>query len=176
MVCPTFDDLFSPLINLPCWGVQQGYGSFVTMEFGQPHQVVYDVRTPKTGPVGNPHRVVAIRGEWHLWIYCCNWRMKYLEETLATSESSDDVIAIACSRLDGQLFTGFQSQPDEGQSQFAFDLGGVLETWPDDDEVLEQWMLYCPDGNVFTFRSDGQVNFKPGRGEGSGDETWLAAR
>ncbi|HEX8341242.1 MAG TPA: hypothetical protein VF624_10060 [Tepidisphaeraceae bacterium] len=175
MICPTFDDLFTPLVNLPCWGVRQGHGSFVTMEFGQPHQVIHEVWTPKSGSHRHPRRVVAIRGDWHLWIYCCSWQIKHFDETLATSESTAKAIAVACNRLDGQSFNGFQAQPAEGKSRFAFDLGGVLETWPTSDRVLEQWLLYCPDGNVFTYRSDGQVNFKPGREADSGDETWLAA-
>ena len=41
MICPTFDALFSPLVDLPCWGVRHGHGSFVTMQFGPPHQVVH---------------------------------------------------------------------------------------------------------------------------------------
>ncbi len=74
------------------------------------------------------------------------------------------------------MLTAFSAEPAGGNARFLFDLGGTLETWPYDSEVNEQWMLYCPDGNVFTYRSDGHVNFKPGTGVGSGDETWLAAR
>ena len=40
-----------------------------------------------------------------------------------------------------------------------FDLSGVLETGPYDDELLKYWMLYLPDGNVYTYRSDGAVSF-----------------
>jgi hypothetical protein len=138
MNCPAFDELFSPLVDLPCWNVRQGYGSFVTLEFGQPHQEVHRVRTPKTGPARYPHRVVVIRGDWHLWIYCCDWRMKYLEESLATSESDAETIASACRRINGQCFTGFRANPAEGKSCFTFDLGGALETWPYDEENSEQ--------------------------------------
>ena len=71
---------------------------------------------------------------------------------------------------------GGLGRPAEGRSRFGFDLGSALETWPYDDRVLEQWMLYCPGSKVFTYRSDGRANFKPGSGEGSGDEASLAAR
>ncbi len=81
---------------------------------------------------------------------------------LAHNESTDDEIAAACLELDGQAIQNVKCEPKFGRTRFHFDLGGVLETAPYDDELLEQWMLYLPNGNVYTYRSDGAASFGPG--------------
>ncbi len=80
---------------------------------------------------------------------------------LAHNESTDDEIAAACLELDGQAIQNVKCEPKFGRTRFHFDLGGVLETAPYDDELLEQWMLYLPNGNVYTYRSDGAASFGP---------------
>ncbi len=42
-----------------------------------------------------------------------------------------------------------------------FDLGAKISTGSYDDELLEQWMLFCPDGCVLTYRSDGAFSYGP---------------
>ncbi|HWB53796.1 MAG TPA: hypothetical protein VG722_06375 [Tepidisphaeraceae bacterium] len=157
---PLIASVFQPLFGQPCWGVKQGCGSFITFEFGKPHQRIHPVR--RLSSSDHPHRAVVIRGDWHLWIYCCGWRIKADEVELAHSESQESQISIACGRLDGQALQNVELQLDVGRSRFEFDLGGLLETGPVDGELHEQWMLYCPDGRVFTYRSDGAVSFGPG--------------
>ena len=53
----------------------------------------------------------------------------------------------------------FQFRADRGASCFKFDLGGKLVTGTYDKELLEQWMLYCPDGRALTYRSDGAFTY-----------------
>ena len=40
---------FQPVLGLPCWGVQCGYGSFLTLEFGQPRLEVVEPRPVPSG-------------------------------------------------------------------------------------------------------------------------------
>ena len=157
----SIQEIVKPIYGLPCWHVRQGYGSHLTLEFGQPHQTVYPVRFPKqtTGTRRHPSRCVVIKGEWHLWIYCCGWRIFQASEELAHNESSREDIAKACSILDGQALTKVELSPNHGWSTFTFDLGGVLETGPYDDELLEQWFLFCPKSLGLTYRSDGKVSY-----------------
>jgi hypothetical protein len=179
MNLPTVREIFAPIFGLPCWGVGQGHGTFLTMEFGHPRQEiihpVYDPR-PGSGAQGYARRTVVIRGDWHLWIYCCGWRIAHGEHVFALWDSSAEMIATACRRLDGQVLTGVEVETasGRGRSLFIFDLGGCLETWPYDDELNEQWLLYCPDGNVYTYRSDGFASYQPGSGPKS-DEQWTPA-
>ena len=38
------NDIFQPLYGKPCWQVKQGYGSFLTFEFGEPHLHIREPR------------------------------------------------------------------------------------------------------------------------------------
>ena len=169
---PRIDELFQPLIGVPSWNVKKGYGSFLTFEFGNPS---LSIREPRDTLNSNPRvrqilarRCVTVRGRWHLWVYCCDWRISMGRESLAHNESTDEEIAAACIELDGQAIQNVTCESKIGRTHFHFDLGGVLETSPYDDELLEQWMLYLPDGNVYTYRSDGAASF--GLGNRSEDE------
>src|ERR1700676_478999 len=82
---------FAPLIGLPAWFIQRGHGSFLTLEFGAPH---LEIREPKVVRPDMDERVaallrrrqVSLGGEWHLWIYCCHWRVLSGSEEIAWSE------------------------------------------------------------------------------------------
>jgi hypothetical protein len=91
-------------------------------------------------------------------------------DVLAHNESTDEVIAAACLENDGQVIQSVKRVPETNHCLFYFDLGGTLETGPNSDEVDEQWMLYLPDENVYTFRSDGAIRFGPGE---QSDEEWV---
>lgn len=170
---PSIEDLFRPLFGLPAWQVKQGFGSFLTFEFGNPH---LEIREPRNVLNASPRvrekfsrRRVTIRGDWHLWIYICSWTISLNGQELAHHESTDDQIAEACFELDGQALTEV-TVPEPGKTRFVFDLGGVLETRPYDDDLMEQWLLYLPDGDVFTYRSDGAVRFSSGS---SSEKHWV---
>ena len=65
--------VFSSLYGMPCWGVKPGQGSFLTMEFGQPHLEIRDPReTLHTRSVklkqAYAKRKVILHGEWFLWV------------------------------------------------------------------------------------------------------------
>ena len=100
---PTFDQLFRRVIGLPCWNVRQGYGSFLTFEFGNPS---LEIREPRHVPDASPRarellarRRVTVVGEWHLWIYCCGWRIACGGEELASWDSDEERIRAACQEL-----------------------------------------------------------------------------
>jgi len=157
---PSFiEGIFSELYGIPCWNVRQGHGSFVTFEFGTPRLEIGKVVPRKPDdPRSYASRLVYPRGDWHLWIYCCGWRMAQDGNILAANESTRECIAGACHVLNGQALDAFTCNPARGTSRFSFDLGGKLNTGPYDDELLEQWMLHCPDGSVLIYRSDGALS------------------
>ncbi|NET57600.1 MAG: hypothetical protein F6K47_15995 [Symploca sp. SIO2E6] len=64
--------LIKPIISHKAWGASLGVGSFITLEFGNP--------LPSSKERQKTH------GEWHLWIYCCAWRIEEGNEVLASSE------------------------------------------------------------------------------------------
>ena len=168
--------VFAPLIGLPAWCVRKSHGSFLTMEFGNPH---LRIRQPMVASPNSSERVrqlLARRqilpcGEWHLWIYCCHWRVIHEEREIASSESSNPEIIDAARRIDGQLLTNVTADPTKGTSAFDFDLGAAIHTWPGDESDDEQWMLYQTGGDVFIYHADSHYSL--GRGnEPSADAAW----
>jgi hypothetical protein len=151
---------FAPLIGLAAWSVRKGHGSFLTFEFGTPHLVTREPVAAKHDTSERVRKSLARRrvypaGEWHIWIYCCNWRVWSEGAEMACSESPDDKIVAAADDIDGQLLMDVIADPKKGTSKFTFDQGSLLETWPWDDGNEEQWMLYMNTNDVFSYRADG---------------------
>jgi hypothetical protein len=171
---------FAPLVGLPAWQVRRGHGSFLTLEFGAPH---LKIREPKVAPPDMDEQVAAQfrrrlvipRGEWHLWIYCCHWRVLSGGEEVAWSEASDDEIGAAAKELDGQLLTAAEADPAQGTSAFEFDLGATLQTWPYGSGDDTQWMLYMPSGDVFSYRENGFYSLGPGS-QSPDEQVWQTLR
>lgn len=158
--------VFRPVFGRPCWQVQQGYGSFLTLEFGQPHLKVRNPEAPQPGDSPKirrmkERRIARVYGDWHLWIYCCDWKIVQDGKEAAHSESAGARIRRAARDLDGQMLQQVVVIPRDGKTQFRFDLGGTLYTWPT-DRKQEQWLLYEPSGQVLTMRGDGQYQYGPG--------------
>ncbi|HWK44087.1 MAG TPA: hypothetical protein VNT30_05180 [Stellaceae bacterium] len=153
--------VFAPFIGLPAWFVRKGHGSFLTMEFGAPH---LNIREPiKASPEASEkvrarlsHRQVTPRGDWHLWIYRCHWRVLSGIKQIAHNEASNAEIRAAAHELDGRLLTGVDVDPTKGTSTFHFEQELSIQTWPYGGGNDDQWMLYMKSGDVFTYREDGQ--------------------
>ena len=172
---------FAPLLGLPAWSVQKGHGSFLTMEFGEPHLLT---REPTQAKSRNDRvrarlgcRIVKPVGEWHLWVYCCCWCVVSKDAQIASSESSDAEIHAAANEIDGQILVKVKADPDKGTSAFEFDLGASLHTGPwEDDRGVEQWMLYAQrSGQVFSYRGDGHYSWGPDS-EKSDEMVWRSLR
>ncbi len=156
-------EAFAPVAGMRCWEVQQGHGSSITFEFGEPRVESLKVM-PMPLHIGGkqlkvPRRTTCVRGDWHLWIHCCNWALDWDGQELVHSESSREEIGHALQHLNGQDFTRVEVERKNGSSRFLFDLGFALRTWPyaKDGTVYDQWHLYQPSGVVLTVDSNGEV-------------------
>jgi len=151
------DSFTLPMIGHVAWGTKQGYGSFVTIEFGEPELKIHEWHSDERGL----RREAYVQGQWHIWIYCCEWRVFVDDQAIAWSEDGREDIARATANLDGQKLSKIAVFPSAGRSRFEFDLGGIVETWPvGDDPTTEQWYIYGPD-SVFAYRADGQYSLQP---------------
>jgi len=152
------------LYGLPCWGVKRGYGSFLTLEFGRPHVHVREPyqSTAKSRRVREAAagRLVTVHGDWHLWIYCCDWRVFHGSRLVGDSDSNRRADR-AARYLNGQKLVKAQVVPRGMRTSFEFDLGGRLETKPF-DRTREQWLLYEPNGNVLIIRANRRYSYGPG--------------
>ncbi len=144
-----------PLIGAIAWDVKQGHGSFLTFNFGEPKLIVRErfSRTVRTG------RTVTVRGDSHIWIECCHWRILDDNNQIAFSEDSCETIAKATAVLNGQRLVAIDVS--NGKTWFYFDVEGLLETWPyEDDPRREQWTIFHGE-ECFSYRTDGLAHLGP---------------
>ncbi|HNC08144.1 MAG TPA: hypothetical protein PLX14_05525 [Anaerolineales bacterium] len=163
------NDIFQPIYGKPCWQVEQGYGSFLTFEFGQPFLKIHGPRQASEQATEKvrknaARRQVYVYGDWHLWVYLCDWRILSYGKEMANHSSNRRTIKKATAELNGQSLT--QVNIDEALvSVFDFDLGGRLEIFPNYEDyktTSDLWLLYEKPGNVFVLRADGQYSYHPG--------------
>ena len=159
------------MLGLPAWNVKQGRGSFLTFEFGEPKLEIKAQHSREKGIRRSAH----VHGRWHLWIYCCHWRVLQHGTQLARSEDVSNVIGRATAKLNGQKLIDASVAPNEGRSTFTFDLGGSIETWPyEDDPTDEQWLILS-DAEALGFRGNG--TYSSGSSDRSSDlERWFPLR
>jgi hypothetical protein len=131
------DTLFQPLIGQKAWGASLGWGSFVTIEFGRKH--LY-------------HR--HYHGEWHLWLYLCEWELRSNDRVLAHSESKKRVMQLAIDNLNGAELRGFAFDSQRMITEFTFDHDLHLQCRPYADAASDDecWMLFMPDRQVASLR------------------------
>ena len=90
-------DAFRPILGLHAWQVKKGHGSFLTLEFGDPHFVIDEPTAHRPN-----RRIATIVGDWSLFIYCCGWTITQGDEQFAHNEAEDTEIMKATTQLDGQ--------------------------------------------------------------------------
>lgn len=146
------ETLIAPLLQQPAWGVRLGVGSFVTVEFGAP--VVRE---------GRPH------GEWHLWVYCCAWRLETPTAVLAGSEDERPKLEEAVKNLEGRTLLSVELMAPSLQATLLFDTGLRLHLLPVTSEEYEHWLLYLPDGNVLVIGPGSSWACEPASGRAPAD-------
>ena len=167
-------EILAPLFGKYCWQAQKGYGSFLTFEFGNPHVDTRERNQTNNG-IKEKIRRTAVHGDWHLWIYLCDWSIISQGAVLATSSSTARLIKRAMYRLDGQILEQAEIQPD-CRTSFIFELDDRLETTPNRNGYgpdSELWHLYQHSGNVFTLRADYKYCYMPGNTPGD-EKQWQA--
>lgn len=124
-------------------------------------------------------RLVTVQGDWHLWLYCCDWFLFAHGERVRNSENNIEKVV---KELNGQRLTAVTVNQLPGRSVFEFDLGARLCTRPHttrrqdaQDAHTEQWHLYEPSGRVLGFRADGLYSHQSGNTQPDQQE-WAALR
>ncbi len=178
MINEIVDHVFQSLYGRPCWNAKSGFGSFMTMEFGDPCLTIREPRQVKDSDPpavqgSSARRHVWVSGQWHLWIYCCEWEVRTGKKRIGHSNlkgSSKRPIERAARELDGQKLLHVSINPQDSSSVFEFDLGSRLETQPY-DETSKQWILRQPNNFYFSLRADSHFSHHPGDTP-YGAETW----
>jgi len=155
------EDLFFAAIDEQAfvWSTSLGIGTYLTMEFGQPHLTV---REPMTARMGATERVrdllsrrkVSIVGDWTLWIQEADWLVCQSGRCVGVNDP-DLRTFLDC--LNGQRL--MNARFDE-HLELEFDLGASVRLSPSvskqDDIAL--WSLTYFKGTTFTLH--GSVRFQ----------------
>jgi hypothetical protein len=163
--------VFKQILGKPCWQVKQGLGSFLTFEFGEPRLHIQEPRKPSKRASEKlrkrwARRSIFIHGDWHLWVYACDWKIFLKNKEIANDTSARKIIKSALVELDGQALVSVTIKKNY-VSVFKFDLGGRLELIPnhkDYKDTYELWLFYEPSDKVFMLRADGKYNHTLGDG------------
>lgn len=139
------ETLFQPLVGQKAWGAKIGWGSFVTIEFGSKR-------------LKDHH----YRGDWHLWLYQCDWTLKSKTHELANSESKRRLMQAAIENLNSLELEGLAFDPQKMWTEFIFEGGLRLRCQPylDAEPNEERWMLFTPDKQVASLVAQG-LRYEP---------------
>lgn len=124
------------MLGKKTWGVSLGEGSFITMEFGN--------------PILQTKENEQIHGEWHLWVYCCCWRLEQGEHILAASEDSRPKLEKAVQILEGLSLNSVELLAPAWDTIFSFEKQVILRLFSVYSQDYEHWILFAPNGNVIT--------------------------
>lgn len=144
----TWDEVIASLsgaYGLTAWGSELGYGSFVTVSFGE--------RQPRSD-----------HGSYFLWIYMAPWRLEDAKAVLAGSEDEDRAeVAKKVAMLDGRALTGIVVEYPSLSARFDFE-GGLVLTAFSESRTDEHWMFFRPDGMVITSGPGSSLWVEPASG------------
>lgn len=130
------------LVGKPAWGVRLGVGSFLTIEFGHPISGEF------------------IHGEWHLWLYFCDWIFQQGSFQIATSSDDREYSQLQNVEL-GNVIQADITRPDLNII-LNFSSGYQITTFADVEYPEDQqWLLYTPFGECLTVYPGEQCKYDP---------------
>ena len=148
---------FKNLYGKPSWNVRKDYSSILAINFGQPRLNIHERKIVK----GKQRRLTEVRGEWVLWIFGCDWKYFRGDVLFGQSEGSTIDIRLVARDINGQALVSVIFNEQAGVT-FYFDLGGRLETEPyaENEEPIDQWVLFDNQGYATSFDSNGNIDCK----------------
>jgi hypothetical protein len=160
----TVERLFAPIIGQIVWSTKRGHGSFLTLEFGNPHLAVREPIKTKL-LLGRPkaaleRRHVICSGQWGLWITYSNWKVS-AEGTTCEHQDEPDRVDKVLQAIDGQRLLAVKFAIQTKTLTIQFDRAGSIHTWPPentDERADELWALINNEkGVINTCLSSGRL-------------------
>jgi hypothetical protein len=165
-------ELVRPLIGHLVWNIRGGHGSFLTLEFGNPHLTIREPKVPSPERDAKVRRALGRRrvfvvGDWSLFIQYCDWK-------ISVGDSSIDSQSIGVSTdeclldLEGQRFVSLEGADLPNSWKFQFNLGGKFEIWPSAayQPTDDLWSLRTWNGDVAALQTDGRITFEKAARDG----------
>ena len=158
-------NIFQPIIQQFVWGAKQGYGSFLSLEFGNPKTELGAIHKPsekRKFPFNEfEHRNVSVKGDFTFFITMSNWKIYANKTELAYDESERDEIEFALGFINGQKLMNVTIDPQKNFTELEFDLGGSIKISNEkyDYDINEMWDFYTESDKVLTYRNDRKISF-----------------
>lgn len=166
---PSLRGVFQPLIGQLVWHVRRGHGTFLTMEFGEPHLEVVEPTEANPSASDDVRRRLARRrvypcGDWHFWIQHCRWIVATRNFKAESETFNEEVLTSTLQELDGQKLVSAGAGQLPHSCVFKFDLGGQIDVRPADDVELDddQWSLHKWQDRIVSFNCDGELIIEEG--------------
>jgi hypothetical protein len=123
------DELLQRLVGQYAWSARRGYGTFLTLQFGEPHR---DIREPIQASENADatvkrtlgRRRVSIKGDISLWIRDSQWSISTKDVAVDWTSDAALVERMLVFHLDGQKVLSADRRADE--TVLEFDLGTTL--------------------------------------------------
>jgi len=127
----------------PAWGLDRTHGSMFFLEIGLP---LLRAGSKK------------VHGEWHFLVEMSQWRIETKDKLIVGSDDDQPLIDREFAALDlGQVKEATAPAPSY-DLRLVFSSGIRLVTFATSTAVKDrwpQWMLFCPDDNVWVLNSGG---------------------
>lgn len=149
------------LSGLCCWNVVNGYGSWISLNFGDPRLEISGPNPNSTVQNRRDCRKAVLKGDFWLWIDMCHWDIYFKNKKIAHSESRQKTIDKALQIIDGQILKRVEILLNPVRTNFIFDLGGEIRAYPyDEKKNYELWNFYTfYDKHVFCLIDNGKIMY-----------------
>jgi hypothetical protein len=124
------DEMLNRLIGHFVWSARGGFGTFLTMQFGEPHRLI---RGPGQASQDSSaavrrildRRLITIKGDLSLFIQNSRWTISAGEKAVDWKSDRALIDEMLIFQLDGQKVVSAVRRPDE--TVLEFDLGTKLQ-------------------------------------------------
>ena len=150
--------ILEPLLKKEAWGAELGYGSFLSIEFGDPVTLKVNASLSK------------VKGEWNIWLYGCAWRLEKGEELLIGSEDPREEIAPLVEILNGKKLQEVIIESPAFDAIFIFEDNIRIRTFQcyTSQDGMEGLFIYFPNNQILTIGPGAHYLFEKDSEDDSG--------
>ena len=141
------EEIIKGLLGKKAWNARIGYGSFVTIEFGNPIVQENDQSS---------------HGEWHLWVYICSWRIEKDNHIIVGDQDSKERMNETIKLIDGTTLESFEVLSTVLDAILRFSDGLTLRLFSilsndEENDDSPHWMLYMPNNRILIAGPDDKL-------------------
>lgn len=135
------EQLLSQIIGMRITRSKLGYGSFITMDWG--NDIVEELKAK--------HGIEKqVFGEWYLWVYMCAWRLEKNGYPIIGAGDERDTIQSKIPLLTGKKLLKAQVLNNSFDVILNFEKGYSLLLFSFEMKDSEQWLFFTPNKKAFT--------------------------